>query len=1171
MEKYFENSLSLRLTMMVTLIIIPILTASFFWLDYRSEALMLEEQETRASQVAESLATSLSSIMLSGNADIAHDWLNRITTVSGIESVKIFRTNGMEAFQDLDTQNKVNAYIGSKQFFREVNDKAGKISAKITPEFEKGIAGQVSIHRSEDNQHLSYIYPIKLETACMACHGYDENPVRGVLVLDVSIGASQFTFAETENDMVKIMFIIFIILGFVVWLLIRKQVLEPINNIAQMASNIRHGDLSSEIKLNRKDELGMVAKTLDLLVSDLKEKITDEVSQRQRQEAITDAVISLGQKTTSALLFRHIGKICAEVTHAPYVMVSYIEDGTKQFIAQGIPPESEAKIAHLPEGKGLLGLLWDESQTLRLDSISSHPKSSGFPDGHPPMGPFLGTPMCFEGQVLGVIYLSKGSDDCSFSDDDEKALITLAAACAIALSNTQNIERVKEANKNLEARISARTDALKQANKQLKIREVELELTNEELVSANEAKDQFLANTSHELRTPLNAIIGFSELLQNPRAGKLSDKQQRYVGHVHNSGKRLLTIINDLLDISKIESGMMEVHESIFSPVELSQQVLAELKPLAKNKEIEVSLVESMGQDLMVQSDKDKLHQILVNLLGNAIKFTPKQGKVEVGLSLEQLAKPSNEANLSFYIKDNGIGIPIEDQEKIFMPFTQSSGGLDRAHGGTGLGLSLAKCMVQLLGGTIQLTSEIDKGTTFFVDLIVIAKEHHLFHQGEVDESAIIGSLEKLALAPTEEVFPDKEHQAIIIIIDENRLRANHAADIFTSEGYEVCHIDISKIEKERFKTPPLLIILGVPDDSEKTYDLIKQLKSSDFTNRTPTILMAGDDKKPHFNTGGTIGQIKKGIERNDLLEMVSHSSMHTKPPTPPILLVIDDDASVREYLKETLAPEGYHILLASNGAEGIRLAIEREPDLIILDLMMPEVTGFEVMNELRQHPTACDIPVVIFTAKELTREEALQLGQDVERILIKGMSNSADVLSQVHKLEMFYPVQAKLIDVKLGCFNFRYMQRRLKNEVSRFDRYSHSFSLIAWEMDGFENYCQTHGKRWGLAALKATVSTGLSIIRKGDVLARLGDHSFILLLPGITAEGTNRVAEKVRLRISSQRLPLPDNKTGKLTASLAAVLSSEKEPDAHQLLSALQHRLNIAKEEGGNRTVMED
>jgi len=1167
----WQKSLGVKLAVMVTGILIPLLLGSFLWLELRSENNTRNEQDTRAVQVGESLVATLSSIMLSGNADIAHFWLQRVASVPGVESAKIFRTDGTEAFQDRTTLDRVNTFLGEQRFAREALNKPATVPTDLLAQFNKASQGSVEIARTKNDQHLEYMAPIHAEDACMGCHGYDSNPIRGILLLGLTTDSLQIAATETKRDMLNMLILIVMLLALAIWLIMRKQVLIPLEALTNIASNIRAGDLSSKIELNRYDELGVVTSTFDLLVHDLKQRIADESARRQRQEAITDAVIHLGKETTSTALWKDIAAISMRITNAHYVMISYVENGIKQFVSLGISPENEAKITHAPEGNGLLGLLWKEGKTVRTEHIADHPASCGFPTGHPLMEPFLGTPMRFEDKILGTIYLSKDSGGKPFSIEDENALVLLASASAVALANTQNLERVKQANAELESRVLERTRELDRTNSQLKTHEIELEMINEELVSANKAKDQFLANTSHELRTPLNAIIGFSELLTDTRSGTLTSKQQRYVKHVHNSGKRLLTIINDLLDISKIEAGMMEIHETSFSPVEFGQQVIAELRPLAGSKDIELMLITSIEQETHIQTDRDKLHQILVNLIGNAIKFTPSGGMVEVGLSLDENSQKGVETTFSCYVKDNGIGIPAEDQEKIFLPFTQSNGGLDRTHGGTGLGLTLSRRMIQMLGGNLHLKSELDIGSTFYIDQPVIVSS--VATDTEFDAKADDNSrAQPFTPAPTEEVTPHAGgHQPLIMIVDENSARADTAEEMFSREGYQIIQTDIDSVEVTAAISTPFLIILGVSDNSDKIYDQMRQLKRSEITNRTPTILMAGDQNDLHFSTGGTIGQIQKGSGSNHLLEMVSHYKVHAITRlSAPTVLVVDDDASVRDYLKEILAPEGYHILLASNGREGIRLAIERDPDLIILDLMMPGTTGFEVVEKLKQHPTAGDIPVVIFTAKDLSREEALLLGQDVERILIKGISKKGDVLNQLHKLELLYPVQAKLIDVKFGCFNLRYIERRLQHEIARSIRYSHNFSLIAWQMDGYESYCTTHGKRWGEAALKASIATVQSIIRKGDVLSRLDSNSFILLLPGITTEGTRNVSEKIRLRIGHQRLPLPGDETGKLTASLSVVASDEGH-DSQDLMTMLKQRLGTAVAEGGNRTIMED
>jgi len=894
--------------------------------------------------------------------------------------------------------------------------------------------------------------------------------------------------------------------------------------------------------------------------------------------------ISVGKKVPKTIVLEHIGKASMRILHAAYCMVAYVEDDETHFIALGFDDVNVPQIMNLPEGIGLLGELWEKgATTIRLDDIATHRKSSGCPYGHPMLEAFLGTPIRFDDKVLGVIYLSKCPGGSSFTADDENTLEVLASACAIELSNARTFEKLKgaydaletrtteldQANKQLqlhELELEERSKELDRVNKQLKIHAIDLELLNEELVAANKAKDQFLANTSHELRTPLNAIIGFSDLMTDVRLGSLNDKQKRYVKHISVSGKRLLGIINALLDISKIESGMMEINEADCNPVAIGEYLKSEMLPLAQAKHIELVLNISIQPDICIRSDKDKIHQMLVNLLGNAIKFTAEHGRIELCMTMTET--DHEEFHFCCSVIDNGVGINAEDQVKIFSPFVQVSSGLTRTHNGTGLGLSLAKRMAELLGGSIGLKSIVGEGSAFSIELPVIVSssadciEKH--NKALIFPPVGAGSEVKEALS---EVLP----QPVVIIVDENKARANAVQHMFVGEGYRVLVSDLNGVDEIITHSNPLLIMLGVTDGVDTIYDRLQRLKRLDITNKTPTILLAGNENDLKFTTGATIGQIKHGLDRQDLLEMVSHFGIHTpKPPRVPTVLVVDDDASVREYLKETLTAEGYHVLLAGGGEEGYQIAVDRDPDLIILDLMMPGTSGFDVIQRLKNHPSACDIPVVIFTAKELTRGEALMLGQDVERILVKGVSSRGDVLQQLHKLELLYPVRAKLMDTKLDCFNFRYMQRRLEHEVARLVRYRHSFSVLAWEMDGFDAYCNKHGKRWGLAALKSSVAIAHTIIRKGDVLARLDNNRLMLLLPGLSIKNSHFVAEKIRLRIGRQRLPLPNNKHGKLSVSIGGV-SSEESGDSKVIIELLQQRIASASAEGGNRMILED
>jgi len=318
------------------------------------------------------------------------------------------------------------------------------------------------------------------------------------------------------------------------------------------------------------------------------------------------------------------------------------------------------------------------------------------------------------------------------------------------------------------------------------------------------------------------------------------------------------------------------------------------------------------------------------------------------------------------------------------------------------------------------------------------------------------------------------------------------------------------------------------------------------------------------------VDTVDKQMTRNDLVDLISRHGRHTPMADVMTVLVIDDEEAVREYIREALHGQGYRILLAANGRDGLKAAIEHDPDLIILDLMMPGMSGFEVVEELKRHPTACDIPVVIFTAKDLTREEVMRLGQEVEKVLAKGMTSRSDLLRELRSLELLYPVRARLMDSVLRCYNSRYKQLRLVQECSRAERYGQQFSLVGWEMDGFDAYVRKHGQRWGVAALKDTVELVYAAIRKGDVLVRSAEAAFTLILAGIASPDAERVAEKIRLRIRLHRFPLAGGETGHFTASFGcAHFMEDMAPD--DLVARMHARMALAGKLGGDRSVCSD
>jgi diguanylate cyclase (GGDEF)-like protein len=939
-------------------------------------------------------------------------------------------------------------------------------------------------------------------------------------------------------------------------------VLKPLKQLNAATEQIYQGDFTHRLSMQRTDEFGMVASKFNMLVTHLVDRINREQQLRQQQEGMARAVSTLSQELISDKVLHQVGELAKEIIGTRYCMMGYKDtEGNKHFIPIGMSEEAAKVLTYPPEGKGLTGLLWDEHRVVRTDDIASHPASTGFPPGHPKMSGFLGAPIMFGDEIMGAIYLADKLGGQPFTREDEATIQMLAAASAVALSNTRHMESLRAANAELEQRVEERTMALAHSNNRLRSHEVELELMNEELVGANEAKNQFLANTSHELRTPLNAIIGFSELLTNPRIGELSEKQLRYVEHVHTSGKRLLNIINDLLDISKIEAGMMLIDESACTPGMIADQVVNELTPLAGEKSLQLKLHKDEGADQVVVVDADKVRHILINLVGNAIKFTPGEGHVDIHIDVKQ----ADDAMLVFSVADDGIGIAPKDRERIFEPFVQAKGGLDRERGGTGLGLALTRKQVHMLGGNICLDSEEGKGAVFTVSIpvrIADASASKAIRQQETVKVAAVVDEDR-------EAIPDKGPQPRILIVDKDCARAASLKEMMEQECYRVVCSDIAHAASAAQRDIPFLIMLGISAEDDQAYQHLQTLRTQASTRNIPVVLVGGTASEPEFSIG-TVDMVEKNMPQQDLLDMISRYGRHTPVrPSTPTVLVVDDDASVREFLKESLVTEGYHILLATNGDDGVRMAIEREPDLIILDLMMPGITGFDVLRRLRQSPDAADIPIIIYTAKDLSREESLHLGREAERVLIKGVAGRAEILRQLQKLELLYPVQAHLVDVQVNCFNQRYFHRRLEQEIANSRRYSQKLSLVGWQIDEYEAYIHQHGERWGIAAMKEMVEMVKGVTRNGDVCARVGTARFVLMLPGITPTGAMRVAEKLRIRIRHTRFPLPGELSGKLTVSFGVVHCGEDTEEAQVLISQLAQHIDDAVLAGSGQTTL--
>jgi len=830
-----------------------------------------------------------------------------------------------------------------------------------------------------------------------------------------------------------------------------------------------------------------------------------------RRNNLTEAVIALSSEKVSNRLMHKVANYAMQMTGARYAMISHEVDGEVQYIPIGMTDEELAPlIASPPQGKGLLGLLWHNHEFVRTDNIQAHAASSGFPDGHATMTTLLGGPIMFDHELFGVLYLTEKNSGEPFSKEDERLLRTLNSACGVALANARNIAL-------LEKRVEERTQKLAAANKHLRSHELELEMANEALRREGEFKDQFLANTSHELRTPLNAIIGFSELLTNPRMGELNPKQKRFIDNIHTSGKGLLTVINNLLDLSKIESGMMDLNHEACHPALLLADVCEIMQPLADKKSITLACECALSDEKSVFGDPGKMRQIWINLAGNAIKFTPDGGHVILRLTS---IKTEDKLTLHGEVEDNGAGIKAEDQTSIFRPFVQAESGLTRTHGGTGLGLSLTRELVRLMGGDITLQSELGKGSIFSFTVVVEAGDDQIISHSlkEAATTNASNTAEVVNITPTPPNHHANNAMPVVLVVDEDHERAAAVITVLQHGNYVAIQTNIEHVTEVATAYDPFLLLLGVPADPVQMYQSLQQLRSVKCTRDLPVTLLGGSAAEPSFSFG-TIDAVEKRLSDETLNEMLSHQSFQaTRQSNTSLVLVIDDEPSVREYMHEKLTSEGYQPLLAESGKQGLEMARIYQPDMIILDLMMPGMSGFEVVESLKRQPETADIPVMIFTAKDLKHDEVMRLGQEVDKVLAKGSVGPKEMLREMRSIEMLYPAQAKLIDATVRMYNRRYLRLRLLQECNRAERYQHAFALVGWEITNFRHLNEHFGNRILNAALHEMGEQVKQSLRGGDVSIRLDEHRFAVLLTGIEPDGVDRVCEKLHFRLESHK-----------------------------------------------------
>jgi signal transduction histidine kinase/DNA-binding response OmpR family regulator len=598
-------------------------------------------------------------------------------------------------------------------------------------------------------------------------------------------------------------------------------------------------------------------------------------------------------------------------------------------------------------------------------------------------------------------------------------------------------EELQQTNEELEEK----AQLLEEQNRRIEIKNTEIELARtalqdraEQLALSSKYKSEFLANMSHELRTPLNSLLILAKLLAENAEGNLTQRQIEFANTMHQAGADLLDLINDILDLSKVEAGKMEVNAGDVPLADVREYVLRTFRPLSEEKGLELRVeIHGAAVPPAIVTDEQRLQQVLKNLLSNAVKFTDEGGvtmRIETAPEGTQFALPTlanAETVLAFSVIDTGIGIPEDKLRVIFESFQQADGTTSRKYGGTGLGLSISREIARLLGGEIRVQSEPGRGSTFtlYLPATYIPAETGL-REAQEDLAALIDEGTALLAEPKPELDPSlllpsevpddrddiEQGDRVVLIVEDDATFAGTVLDVARSRGFKglvALRGDSGLALAHEFRPDAIVLDMQLPVMDGWT--VLDHLKHHPATRHIPVHIVSASEGTPEALRAGAVAFLQKPLEKDTLDTMLDDISSFIDKGVRS-LLVVEDDEDQRNAIVELVGSgDDVDVTAVGSSDEALALLGERQFDCMVLDLKLPKTSGFKLLEQLKKDERNSRLPVIVYTGQELTRTEETRLKKYAETIIVKDARSPERLLDEtslfLHRVEARLP-QAK-------------------------------------------------------------------------------------------------------------------------------------------------------------------